>query len=528
MAKGKPRKSAKKKTAATPESSPVSASEKSPPPAEPKERLTSPQRFLERLKIGGHVGLQILLGVIIFVQVNYLSCQRYHRWDLTQNRKFTLSDTTTNFLGRLDSDVHLVMAFLGSSELFDDVRGLLSEYERHGNGRVSAEVLDLSRNRQRLAQLRDEHGIEFSRDSLVILSRDRTKILAGEELVSRDRQTGRIVEFRGEEVLTSSMLEVTEKQQKKIYLVIGKRRGEELQTIAEQLSNLVATQNARLESLALEGAPKVPEDADAIILAGNSQPLTEREVELLSQFWFRDEGDEQERGALVVLLDPENKDEALHTFLRTYGVAPRDDRVLSVASVPGFASAKITDVPTQLLEGPGVAPNLASLTTQLTGQTQSLSVEAESDLLRMDNIHPRPLMVTARNFWGETEFQVTDPTFSEDQDNAWPVFTAASVIRGSMADPELKAKTSRLVVVSNPNLIDPEGNTSKVSADFLMSSLNWALDREELAGISPRKPTAYVLSVDPAKLSLLQNLIILVIPALAFLAAGFVWFLRRP
>ena len=60
-----------------------------------------------------------------------------------------------------------------------------------------------------------------------------------------------------------------------------------------------------------------------------------------------------------------------------------------------------------------------------------------------------------------------------------------------------------------------------------MSSLNWALDREELAGISPRKPTAYVLSVDPAKLSLLQNLIILVIPALAFLAAGFVWFLRR-
>ncbi|MCB1230694.1 MAG: GldG family protein [Verrucomicrobiae bacterium] len=522
MAKGKPSKNPKKAAAETVEPVTETATVAAPE----TEKDTSPQRFLERLKIAGHVGLQILLGIIIFVQVNYLSCQRYERWDLTQNRKFTLSDTTTNFLGRLDSEVNLVMAFLGSSELFDDVKGLLSEYERNSNGRVTAEVLDLSRDRQRLAQLRDENGIEFNRDSIVIFSRDRTKIIPSEELVRRDRGTGRIVEFRGEEVLTSALLEVTEKQQKKIYLVIGKRRGEEIQNIAEQLSKLVAAQNARLETLALEGAPRIPEDADAVILAGNSQPLTEREVELLSDFWFNDD-QEQKRGALIVLLDPENKDEALHTFLRTYGVGPEDDRVLSVASVPGFASAKITDVTVALLEGPGVAPNLARLTTQLTGQTQSLAVERESDLLKMDNIHPQPLMVTAQNFWGETDYQNADVAFSENQDHAWPIFTAASVVRGSIADPELKKSTSRLVVVSNPDLIDPAGNTSKVSADFLMSTLNWSLDREELVGISPRKPTTYVLSVDPAKLSLFQNLIIFIMPTLALLAAGFVWFIRR-
>lgn len=519
MAKGKPKK-------ADPAPAPTPAAPQIDPATDEPTATLPPGRLWERLKISGQVMLQILLGLVIFIQANYLSCRHYHRWDLTQNRKFTLSDTSVNFLGQLDSDVSLVMAFLGGSELFDDTRGLLSEYERHSKGRVTAEVLDLSRNRQRLAQLRDEHGIEFSRDSLVIFSRDRKKILSAEELVSRDQATGRVLEFKGEEVLTSALLEVTEQQQKKIYLVIGKRRGEELQTIAEQLSTLVATQNARLESLALEGAPAIPGDADAVILAGNSQPLTEREVELLARFWH-DTDDGAKRGALVVLLDPENEDEALHTFLRTHGVGPRDDRVLTVTAVPGLAATKIYDVTVSLLEQPGVAPNLARLTTQLTGQTRSLAVEMDSDLLKMDNIHPRPLMITAQNFWGETDFQSTDVAFSEAQDHAWPIYTAASVVRGAPGDPELRQPASRLVVVSNPDLIDPAGNTSKVNADFVLSALNWALDREELIGISPRKPTAYVLSIDPAKLSLLQNLIILVIPTVALLAAGFVWFVRR-
>ena len=487
---------------------------------------TSGSRKWSRFRIAGHVAAQLALAVVVFFQLNYVSCQRYDRWDLTQNRKFTLSDTSLNFLGRLDTDVHLVMAFLRSSEIFDDVKGLLSEYERNGGGRVTAEVLDLGRDRQRLAQLRDEQGIEFTRDSLVILAGDRKKIIGGEELVTRENRERRIIEFRGEEILTSALLEVTEQQQKKLYLVFGKRQGNEAMAIAEQLARLATAQNARLESLALEGIPAIPDDADAVILAGNTQHMTEREMELLADFWH-DPDDEEKRGAMIVLLDPSSEDEALHTFLRTHGVGPRKDRVLSSTSIPGLADRKITDVTVALLEGPGMAPQLARMTTQLTGQTQSLAVEIDSDLLKMDNIHPRPLMVTAQNFWGETEFRREDVSFSQQQDNAWPIYTAASVIRGSIDDLTLNRKTSRLVVISNPDLIDPRGNTSKVNADFLMSAVNWTLDREQMAGISPRKPSTYILAVDPAKFSLLQSMITLVLPAAALCVGGFVWMRRR-
>lgn len=485
----------------------------------------SASRLWERLRIAGHVALQVFLGLVIFFQVNYLSCQRYHRWDLTQERKYTLSDTSRNFLSHLDSEVTLVMAYLGSSPLHDDTKSLLSEYERHGAGRVRVEVLDLSRSRQRLAELRDQEGLEFNRDSIAILSRDRKKVIAGEELVIRDPASGRIAAFRGEEVLTSALLEVTERQQKKIYLVVGKRRGEEIQSIVRQLTDLAATQNARVEMLALEGAPAIPDDADAVVMAGNQQPLTEREVALLADFWH--DPDRESQGGLVIFLDPTTSDDSLNAFLRTHGVGPENDRVMSVASIPGMASRKIADVPVALLDNPGVAPSLANLTTQLVGQTQSLAVESDSDLLKAENIHPRPIMMTARNFWGETAYQSEEIAFSEDQDHPWPIFPAASVERGLPGDASLEKPTSRLVVVGNANVIAPDGNTAKVNADFALSALNWALDREQVAGISPRRPAAYVLPVNPAQFSLLQSLIILLLPALALTAAGAVWYFRR-
>ena len=50
------------------------------------------------------------------------------------------------------------------------------------------------------------------------------------------------------------LLEVTEQQQKKIYIVAGKRRAEELINIARKLESLASAQNARIELLTLEAA----------------------------------------------------------------------------------------------------------------------------------------------------------------------------------------------------------------------------------------------------------------------------------
>ncbi|HQZ26843.1 MAG: GldG family protein [Verrucomicrobiales bacterium] len=481
-------------------------------------------RSLERYRTAGLVMVQIVLIGVVFLQLNYLSCRRHSTWDLTQNRRFTVSDTTRNYLGSLDSKVNIVMAFLGTSDLHSEVKGLVSEYARIGGDSVSAEYLDLSRSRARLSELKDKYQLQFSGDQIVIIGdTGRIKTVMAEELVNRDSNTGRVIEFRGEEALTAALLAVTEQQQRKIYLITGDRRADDLVKIAAQLQPLVNAQNARLEGLVLEGREEIPDDADALFFPGGSQDITERELGLVRDFW------EKRRGGLILFLDPAAETPNLNSLLREHGVSPRRDRVMSVVSIPGVTARKTYDVPVSLMPGPGPTRDLPAMTTRLIGQTQSMEVLYEDDLLRSENIRPLPLMIAATGFWGETDFQDEEVSFSPDLDHGQPdpVFTAASIEKGAPGDPDFLKGTSRLVVVGNADVISPDGNSTKVAADFTMAAVNWVMNREELMGISPRRPTFFTLSISPDKVALLQSLLIMVLPGIALILGGFVWMRRR-
>lgn len=481
-------------------------------------------RKLERTRTTALVALQIALIGLVFLQANYLSCRKHETWDLTQNRRFTLSDTTRNYLGSLDGEVRIVTAFLATSDIFPEVRGLVSEYDRVGGDSVLAEHLDLSRSRARLTELQDKHQLRFGGNQIVILGGNgRIKTIGAEELVTRDSASGRVLEFRGEEVITAALLEVTEQQQRKIYLVSGGRRADELVPIATQIQPLAAAQNARLESLVLEGRRDIPEDADVLFFPGNTVDLTERELELVREYW------DSRQGGLLFFLDPGAETPNLNRLLREHGVAPNRDRVLTVVSIPGMATRPNFEVPVALMPGAGPTRDLPAMSMRLPGRTKSLDVLFEDDLLLSENIRPSPLMVAAQGYWGETEFQEEEVAYHPDVDNGPPdlVFVAASVEKGLPGDAELAEGSSRMVVVGNSSLISPDGNTSKVAADFVMASLNWTMNREELIGISPRRPTAFTLAIDPGQFGLLQSVTIFLMPGLALLVGAFVWWRRR-
>lgn len=474
--------------------------------------------------IAARVAFQILLVMIIYGEVNYLSFRRHEQWDLTQNRKFTLSETSINFLSNQQGEVKIIMAFLRSSDLFSDVQALLSEYERHSNGHITLEVLDLSRDRERLMDLSNQHGLVFNRNSIVLLTPSRTKILAAEDLITRSNDKHqRVMEFRGEEVITSSLLQVTEKQQKKIYLLIGNRDAEELLQIGKQLASIATTQNARIESLNLSSIQSIPADADAVFIAGAQVDLEARHIEMLESYW------DEHHGGLLIFLNPAAAASTpnLNAFIRAHGIAPQDDRVLSVISIPGIALKKTFDVPTAFIPGSPITRNLAGINLQLKGQTQSLKVFSDDELLEVKKIRPLPLMVAGSRFWGETDYQEEVAAYNADQDNPPPAYTAASIEKGATDDPNMKIRSSRMVIVSNPNLINPAGHTSKINADFTMASLNWMVDRSELIGISPRKLTTYTLDIEAGDHRLLQTLSIFILPGIALLFAGAIRMVRR-
>src|SRR5690606_29501145 len=126
------------------------------------------------------------------------------------------------------------------------------------------------------------------------------------------------------------------------------------------------------------------------------------------------------RGGLVIFLDPTAATPVLNSMLREHGVAPQQDRVLSVISIPGVAARKTYDVPVSLMPGAGPTRDLPALSTRLLGQTQSIEVLYEDDLLLSENIRPLPLMIAATGFWGETEFQAEEISFNPGVDHGQP------------------------------------------------------------------------------------------------------------
>jgi ABC-type uncharacterized transport system involved in gliding motility auxiliary subunit len=93
-------------------------------------------------------GLLIFLGIL--VAANVLVAGLRLRWDITENKLFTLSDGMKNVLGGLDHDVTLKFYFSRSSptvpvalkQYGERVLDLLQECERASNGRLFLEVYD--------------------------------------------------------------------------------------------------------------------------------------------------------------------------------------------------------------------------------------------------------------------------------------------------------------------------------------------------------------------------------------------------
>ena len=64
-------------------------------------------RQIPRVRIALNIGVQIVLAAVIVFLLNYLSFERFKRWDLSHNRKYTLSPLTRKVLGSLKKELKI-------------------------------------------------------------------------------------------------------------------------------------------------------------------------------------------------------------------------------------------------------------------------------------------------------------------------------------------------------------------------------------------------------------------------------------
>ena len=474
------------------------------------------------------VAFQIVLACVLLGAVNYAGFHYYLRSDWSPAQKYRLGEQTIGLLGQLPAAVTVYVFFSPTTaapgfEIYGDVMNLLKEYQFTAGDKLTVEYIDPMRNlgRARELQARFEFGPE--ENLVVVESGGKTKQISAVYMAEYDfipQLSGdppRVVAFKGEQALTSALIELGEETQRTVYFLQG--QGEPRVGGGYTLSLLqeyIARQGVRVAPLNLGVTGGVSEDAAGILIVGPRYDLPPASAQLLGDYWTRD-------GRIMVLLDPAAETPLLREFLASAGITPLDDRVLRTVEL-GFVTAIVRDVVGTFSAVSRVTRRLYGAEAMLPGATCSLELNAKTEGTLVE-----PLITAGEPFWGE-KYHVTDESkgvaFDAGADTAAPLIVAAMAERGGVADEKVDVGSARLVVVGNSEFVS-DGVVTEPNLDFGLNALNWMLDRGHLTGIAPKTVRAFSLNLTDLETGRIALYTLVLIPAAAALAGIIVWWRRR-
>ena len=144
------------------------------------------------------VAVALILGATVVVQA--LSFRHSARWDLTENKRFSLSPQTIQLLRGLKTDVNAVAFYRGDQPGKPVAEDLLKQYARYSNGKFTWKSADPDRE----PGLARRYGVE-SYGTIVLETKAKSeKVLDAEE-----------------EKLTNGLVKVTREGKRVVYVLQG-------------------------------------------------------------------------------------------------------------------------------------------------------------------------------------------------------------------------------------------------------------------------------------------------------------------
>src|SRR5216117_746576 len=260
--------------------------------------------------------------------VNAIAFKHYARWDFSRDQKYALSDKTKRFLDTLKGKMRITVFFPPSTPIATDVQNLLTEYQYAGKGKIDIEHIDPERNLSRSKEMFDKYKVVTDEPLLVVDYEGRNKTVKASEMADID-QSGmavgegpRVAAFKGEQAITSAMIDLVEGKKKTLGYVLGHKEPplSENSTIS-LLKTFIENENIKLQELNLFDVDAIPAEMKAIMIVGPQYDFSDREMKLLRDFWNK-------QGRILLLLDPAANTPRLRAFLDEVGVKINDDRLM--------------------------------------------------------------------------------------------------------------------------------------------------------------------------------------------------------
>src|SRR5205809_1832105 len=499
-------------------------------PDKTKKRQTRLEKKIGRIRIGFNVLVQIVLILFVVAMVNSFAFKHYSRWDFSRDQKYGLSDKTKRFLDTLKGKMRITVFFAPNTPITGDVQNLLTEYQYAGKGKIDVEQIDPERSLSRAKELFDKYKVVTDESLLVLDYEGRNKTVKASEMADID-QSGmaigegpRVAAFKGEQAITSAMIDLVEGKKKILGYVTGHKEPAltEGTSPITVLKTFIENENIKFQELNLLDLNAIPPDVKAVMIIGPQYDFSDREMKLLGDFWDK-------QGRILLLLDPSAQTPKLRGFVNELGIKPNDDRLMVFLRTGIQELALTRDVQARFLGDSPITKRLADVRTLFLGGTASLTLEP--DRVRTSNIRVEPLIQAEKGYFAEKDYNTDDQVKLQadaKQSSNVPLTIGASVEKGCSADQRVQVNSSRLVVVSNGSFVQDNAITQdQQGLDFISGSVNWLLSREQLIGIAPKVSKPLTFSLDQDALARLRWIILVFMPLSPAVIGTVVWWQRR-
>jgi len=283
--------------------------------------------------------LTVIIVIGILAAINFFSYQIFYRWDLTQNKDYSISKISKKTAGNLDDIVSIKVYFSKNLParyitLRQEVGDILDEYANYSNGNIRVRFIDPADNADLKQELRMEGIPELQFN---VLEKDKYQVVRG--------YLGMAVQY-GDNTEVIPVVQSTRDLEYQVTLAIKKVTGQ-INTVVGFVSSNSTLDFQKKISAAYKKVSRlyktmpvdlatgaVPADVNTLIIAGPKDKFSKEELKEIDAFLMRG-------GSLLALVDgvkvgdgltAVKNDIGLSGLFENYGIKLNNNLVLDMSS----------------------------------------------------------------------------------------------------------------------------------------------------------------------------------------------------
>ena len=445
----------------------------------------------QRILAGANFVVYSLVIIAILVLVNWFVNNHDHRWDMTPNKRYSLSEQTDKILKDLNRSVTIYV--FDRQRNFGERRDVLDMYAS-ASPKLSVKYVDPNRD----PALAKEFDVR-SYGTVIVAAGDRhMQAQADNEQgitnalirVLKGQRTVCFIEGHGERNLDSSNREGYDRFKK-------------------DLEN----ENYHTQTLMLMQKMEIPADCTMAVVAGPQNDYLPPEVDAIQK--YVDGG-----GRALFMLDAGVNLPDLTKLLADWNVTVRNDLVIDmnpVAQIFGTSPAM------PLIVKYGSNPIVQPLENRATLFPLSRSFEVGKEA--KPGVTVDPLCDSSDSSYDVMDFnpKMQKVSFRPGKDIKGPLDVA---VAGTVSGKEEK-KEGRFVAIGTSLIAANSFLGFQSNRDFIMNTVNWLSADENLISVRPKSQESQHLMMTSAQMRRVLYLGVFGLPLLIVLAGAIVWWERR-